>query len=185
MLTPRYPALYQLNTRVRLTELSLSLGHAATLDDITDAELDRLVEMGFDWLWLLSVLQTGPAAQRVSRSSAAWRHEFEQTLPDLREEDIAGSGFAITRYTVHRDLGGDEALARLRTRARQRGLRLMLDFVPNPLNLIFAATRCFASRLHDFAFHARPPNDLIGMAPRGYVTKRWEGRSGPCIRSYV
>jgi hypothetical protein len=28
-------------------------------------------------------------------------------------------------------LGGDEALARLRTRLQQRGLRLMLDFVPN------------------------------------------------------
>ena len=28
-------------------------------------------------------------------------------------------------------LGGDEALARLRERLRERGLRLMLDFVPN------------------------------------------------------
>ena len=63
--------------------------------------------MGFDWIWLLSVWQTGPAAQQVSRSNPEWRKEFQETLPDLREEDIAGSGFAITGYTVHRDLGGD------------------------------------------------------------------------------
>ena len=49
----------------------------------------------------------------------------------MREEDIAGSGFAISSYTVHSALGGDAALARLRERMRKRGLRLMLDFVPN------------------------------------------------------
>jgi len=32
---------------------------------------------------------------------------------------------------VHPDLGGDAALARLRERLRTRGLRLLLDFVPN------------------------------------------------------
>ena len=64
-------------------------------------------------------------------TNAEWRHEFLDTLPDLREDDIAGSGFAITAYTVHETLGGDEALARIRTRLRSRGLRLMLDFVPN------------------------------------------------------
>src|SRR5262249_3977784 len=49
----------------------------------------------------------------------------------LREEDIAGSGFAITGYSVHPALGGDAALKRIRQRLRKRGLRLMLDFVPN------------------------------------------------------
>jgi hypothetical protein len=131
MTAPRYPSLYQINTRVWLTELSQALGRAATLDDIPDAELDRLAALGFDWVWLLSVWQTGPAGQKVSRSNPEWRREFQETLPDLREEDIAGSGFAITAYTVDRGLGGDAALARLRERLRARGLRLMLDFVPN------------------------------------------------------
>lgn len=131
----RYPALYQINTRVWLTELSRQLGRAATLDDIPDAELDRLAKMGFDWVWFLSVWQTGPGAQQVSRSNAEWRREFQETLPDLSEADIAGSGFAITGYTVHKNLGGDAALARLRERLRKRGLRLMLDFVPNHMGL--------------------------------------------------
>jgi glycosidase len=128
---PLCPSLYQINTRVRLTELSQSLGRRATLDDIADGDLDRIAQSGFDWVWFLSVWRTGLAGQRVSRANPQWRREFQETLPDLREEDIAGSGFAITGYTVHPDLGGDAALARLRERLRKRGLRLMLDFVPN------------------------------------------------------
>lgn len=128
---PLYPSLYQINTRVWLTELSRALNRPATLDDIPDAELDRVARMGFDWVWFLSVWRTGAAGQLVSQANREWRREFEETLPDLREEDIAGSGFAITGYTVHPELGGNAALARLRERLRTRGLRLMLDFVPN------------------------------------------------------
>ena len=131
MHAPRYPSLYQINTRLWLTRISGTLGRRATLDDIADAELDSLAAMGFDWVWLLSVWQTGLAGQNVSRSNPQWRMEFEETLPNLSDADIPGSGFAISRYTVHRDLGGDAALARLRERLRERGLRLMLDFVPN------------------------------------------------------
>ncbi len=125
------PSLYQVNTRVWLTSLAQTLGRPAQLDDIPDAELDRLAQMGFDWIWLLSVWQTGPAAQTISRANPQWRREFENTLPDLTDEDIAGSGFAIQNYSVHRDLGGDAALAGLRQRLQKRGLKLMLDFVPN------------------------------------------------------
>lgn len=133
--SPHYPSLFQINTRVWLTELSRKLGRAATLDDIPEAELDQLAARGFDWVWFLSVWQTGLAGQRISRSNPEWRREFHETLPDLREEDIPGSGFAIAGYTVHQNLGGDAALARLRERLRQRGLRLMLDFVPNHMGL--------------------------------------------------
>jgi hypothetical protein len=131
----RYPSLYQINTRVWLTELSRALGRPATLDDIPDADLDRLATQGFDWIWMLSVWQTGEASRQVSRNNAEWRREFQETLPDLREDDIAGSGFAITAYTVHQAFGGDAALARLRDRLGTRGLRLMLDFVPNHTGL--------------------------------------------------
>ena len=38
---PLYPSLYQVNTRVWLTEFAKSRGRPATLDDIPDAELDQ------------------------------------------------------------------------------------------------------------------------------------------------
>jgi hypothetical protein len=163
MSLPRYPALYQINTRVRLNELSRALGRVATLDDFSDAELDRLAALGFDWIWLLSVWQTGPAAMHISRSHPEWRREFEHTLPDLREEDIGGSGFAISAYTVHRDLGGDAALARLRGRLHQRGLKLMLDFVPNHV----APDHAWVQEHVDF-FVAGSDEDLA-RAPQNYL----------------
>jgi glycosidase len=131
MPVPKYPSLYQINTRVWLNQIARKLGRSATLDDIPDADLDHLSEVGFDWVWFLSIWQIGAAGQRVSRTNPGWRKEFEETLSDLQEEDIAGSGFAIIGYTVDQSLGGNLALDRLRQRLRKRGLRLMLDFVPN------------------------------------------------------
>jgi glycosidase len=131
MPTTIFPSLYQINTRVCMTALSTKLGRTATLDDLPDSELDKLADSGFDWIWLLSVWQTGEAGQRISRQNPGWRKEFQETLTDLQEEDIAGSGFAIKRYTVSEQLGGDSALARLRNRISERGMKLMLDFVPN------------------------------------------------------
>jgi hypothetical protein len=66
---PFHPSLYQVNTRVLLTELSGSLGRPATLHDIPDRELDLWAASGFAWVWLLSVWQTGPAGREISRRS--------------------------------------------------------------------------------------------------------------------
>jgi len=127
----RHPLLYQVNTRVMMRELGAALRRKATLDDVPDAFLDQVASLGFDWLWFLGVWRTGPAARAVSRSRADWREGFQRDLPDLSEEDIAGSPFAVQGYEVSPALGGDAALARVRARLARRGIRLLLDFVPN------------------------------------------------------
>jgi glycosidase len=124
---PLYPTLYQINTRILLGEI----GPRATLDDIPDARLDCWAELGFDVIWMLGVWQTGPAGRQVSRTQPEWRKGYPQDLPDVRDEDICGSPFAVQEYVTSRDFGGDAALARLRQRLHQRSLRLLLDFVPN------------------------------------------------------
>jgi glycosidase len=173
---PHYPSLYQINTRVELTELSGKLGRTATLDDIPDADLDRLAERGFDWVWFLSVWQTGLAGQRVSRANAGWRKEFQETLPDLREEDIAGSGFAITAYAVPAGLGGDAALARLRQRLAERGLKLMLDFVPNHM----AVDHPWVEDHPDYFVPGT--EDLLAREPQNYI--RVNRKKGDLILAY-
>ncbi len=72
MTTTRHPLLYQVNTRVWLTELSRSLGRPATLDDVPDAALDRMADLGFDWVRFLSVWRTGIAGQRVTRARPSY-----------------------------------------------------------------------------------------------------------------
>ncbi len=126
-----YPLLYQINTRVWLTDLAAELGRPATLDDAPETMLDWLDAGGFDWVWLLGAWQTGEAGRRISRTHPAWQEEFRQVLPDLSERDICGSCFAIQDYAVAESLGGAPALARFRDRLRRRGIKLILDYVPN------------------------------------------------------
>jgi glycosidase len=127
----KHPSMYQINTRVVLQERGMALGRAATLDDIPDGHLDDLAAKGFEWVWLLGVWQTGQAARDISRSNAHLREAYRQGLPDLRDEDITGSPFAIVAYEAHKDFGGAAALRRIRERLARRKLKLLLDFVPN------------------------------------------------------
>jgi len=125
------PTLYQVNTRVWLTELSKGLGRHATLDDIPDTIFDGFAEMGFTWIYFLSVWQTGEAGRRISINHPGWKEGFKADIPDLTDEDICGSGFAITDYKLHKNFGEPDALVRLKQRLNERGLKLMLDLVPN------------------------------------------------------
>ena len=83
-----YPCLYQINTRVWLNRLSRQIDRPATLDDIADAELDRLADLGFEWLYFLSIWQTGDTGRKISRSNPQWLAEYRELVPDLQEEDI-------------------------------------------------------------------------------------------------
>ncbi|HWH69286.1 MAG TPA: alpha-amylase family glycosyl hydrolase [Candidatus Sulfotelmatobacter sp.] len=127
----KHPLLYQLNTRVLLQERGAVLGRPATLDDIPDTFLEKLAAQGFEWVWFLGVWQTGIIGQGISRSQPELHAACQHCLPDLTDADICGSPFAIQSYSVHRDFGGNPALARLRKRLADHGLRLLLDFVPN------------------------------------------------------
>jgi Alpha amylase, catalytic domain len=133
---PRYPALLEINTRPWLGRLSADAGKPVTLADVGEDVLDGFARDGFDWIWLLSVWQLGPKSRAVSRQiPSPWRAECEAALPDLTDVDIAGSGFAIADYKVNEDLGGAAALAGFRARLAKRGIKLMLDFVPNHTGL--------------------------------------------------
>lgn len=123
----RFPLLFEVNARTWVH----GLGQGATLADVDDDVLDRLLPVGTDWLYLLGVWRTGPAGRAVSLTDLGIRADCEAALPDLTDVDICGSCFAVTGYAVHDRLGGDVALANLRGLLARRGVRLMLDFVPN------------------------------------------------------
>ena len=52
-------------------------------------------------------------------------------MPDFRAEDNVGSAYCVRRYMVDEQLGGNQGLAVARSELARRGLRLILDFVPN------------------------------------------------------
>lgn len=125
------PALFELNTRVFLQEKNTREKAKKGFDAIEDSFLKDLQKKGIDFLWLLGVWKTGPAGRQVSQSNPAWQDSFKKALPDVDQEDITGSPFAIRSYQVDPVLGGARSLARLRQRAKALGLGICLDFVPN------------------------------------------------------
>jgi Alpha amylase, catalytic domain len=171
-----YPLLYQVNSRVWVTELSAELGRPATLDDIPDTALSWFAETGFDWVWFLGVWQTGDAGQQVSRTHRAWKEAFRHALADLDDTDICGSCFAIRDYVVDARLGGPKALARLRARMQTHGLKLMLDFVPNHV----APDHPWIDHHPDYFISG--DNESIEAEPQNYI--RVDTANGPAVFAY-
>lgn len=130
-----YPSatLYQIYTRAYLSQLTSVLGRPATLDDIPDDSLKKLAEQGFNWIYLLGIWTTGEEGRRIALANEPLCRELQAVFPDIRDDEIDSSVFAIADYHVPVRHGGEAALARLRQRMAGYGLRLMLDFVPNHL----------------------------------------------------
>src|SRR5262245_50860857 len=57
--------------------------------------------------------------------------QYKPALPDLTYDDVSGSCYAVGAYQVDENFGGRHGLALFRQRLAERGLRLILDFVPN------------------------------------------------------
>src|SRR5580765_7463110 len=132
-----HPFVYEINTRCWLRELAAQLGGdsgGAGLGSVPDAEFARWRDLGFTHIWLMGVWPTGPRS-RASALVPSLRHSLSDTLTDWKEEDFAGSPFAVADYTIARELGGEPALKKFRKQLHAHGLRLLLDFVPNHLGL--------------------------------------------------
>lgn len=125
---PHKPFIYEINTAVWLTTLSKKYHRPITLGSIPAEVLDDLIQLHVDALWLMGIWQRSPAGRA---SALNYIHEYRPILPDLTEADIMGSAYAIGAYEVDGRLGGRDGLAALRQELQQRGLRLILDYVPN------------------------------------------------------
>ena len=128
---PRYPTVYEINTWVWLGELELKHGEQVDLGSVPAAEWDDIASYGFDAVWFMGVWQRSPAGIAIANRNPNQLADFHRALPDFRPEDNVGSPYCIRNYVVDQHLGGREGLARARQELARRGMRLLLDFVPN------------------------------------------------------
>jgi hypothetical protein len=128
---PRQPVIYEINTAVWLDERSRAAGRRLTLADVEPNDWDAVTPAGVDAVWLMGVWARSPAGLAVAKDNAELQASFRDALPDLRTADVGGSPYCVRSYVVEAAFGGRSALAQARTALATRGVRLMLDYVPN------------------------------------------------------
>ena len=128
---PRYPTLYEINTWVWLSDLRGKYSKSIDLRLVPPAEWDAIAALGFDAVWLMGVWERSPAGIAISNQNHGNLDDFRRALPDFRLEDNTGSPYCVRRYVVDAHLGGPEGLAQAHRELAKRGLKLILDFVPN------------------------------------------------------
>ncbi|MCR4821652.1 MAG: alpha-amylase [Treponema sp.] len=103
---------------VWLYQLSKKYGREINrLDQIPDEELDQLRDEGFTGLWLIGLWERSPASRTIKQICG--------------NPEAAASAYSLDDYEIAWNLGGWDALANLRSRLWQRGIRLASDMVPN------------------------------------------------------
>lgn len=132
---PKQPIIYEINTWVWLQELSHKYNHPITLGTVPPGEWDAIASLGADAIWLMGVWERSPSGIRISREHPGLQEEYRRVLPDISPEDVVGSPYCVHRYVVDEHLGGPEGMVKAREMLAQRGIRLILDFVPNHVAL--------------------------------------------------
>lgn len=102
--------IYEINTRV----------HCSSFDQVTDAELAELTQLGFDAVWMMGVWRISTGARKI------WK---------IASEDFEGSPYAVPAYELNPELGGRSQFVRLVKRAHAAGLSVIVDFVSNHMAL--------------------------------------------------
>jgi hypothetical protein len=128
---PKHPVIYEINTWVWLREIGLKYRKALDLSTVPEQEWDAIAAQGFDALWFMGVWERSPAGIKIAMRNKGLLEDFSRALPDFSAEDNVGSPYCVRRYVVDDRLGGPKGLAAARSMLRKRGLRLILDFVPN------------------------------------------------------
>ncbi len=110
------------NTYVWLYQLSETYHREITrLDQIPNEELDKLAAWGFNGLWLIGLWERSEASKRIKQLCG--------------NPEAVASAYSLRNYAIAADLGGYEAYQNLYDRARQRGIRLASDMVPNHMGI--------------------------------------------------
>ncbi len=171
MATIRYPSLYQINTRVWLTELAQKLRRPATLDDIPDAELDRLVRAPASTGFGCSAF--GKQVPRLGRFPApipSGDVSSRKHSPICAKKTSAVRGLPSPPTTCTPVWAATLPCLACVCALQKRGLKLMLDFVPNHMGLGHPW-------VNDHPEHFIEGNELdLAHAPQNYVwAKRQSG----------
>ncbi len=111
------------NIYVWMDQLSKKYDRTITkLHDIPNEELTQLKEWGFTGLWLIGLWERSQASKTIKR----W----------CGNPEAEASAYSTYDYVIAHDLGGYDSYDNLKNRAKERGIRLACDMVPNHTGIV-------------------------------------------------
>ncbi|MBC7564957.1 alpha-amylase, partial [Candidatus Saccharibacteria bacterium] len=128
---PMPPTIYEINTPIFLREVGIRVGHEVTLADVPDEEWDMIARPGIDTVWFMGIWKRSLIAKDMAKGEQWLKNAF----PDLQDEDLLGSAYSIADYVVDDLHGGNDGLVAARIKLRERGIGIMLDYVPNHVGI--------------------------------------------------
>lgn len=126
-----HPHLYEISVWPWLDRLSRQEGRRITLGKAPERVWDALAERGFDLIYLMGVWRRSARGREIARSLPALMDAYDRVLPDWTLADVPGSPYSIAAYEPDPRVGTWSELDAVRRRLHARGMRLVLDFVPN------------------------------------------------------
>jgi Alpha amylase, catalytic domain len=168
------PTVYEINTATWLQRVGRSLGRPVQLGDVPGSEWDALAGLPVDAVWLMGVWQRSPIGRAVAMEMPQLVAQYRGALPDVNDEDVLGSPYCVRDYVVDERFGGPTGLAVAREQLRQRGIALILDYVPNHVAAdhpwVTDRPECLlAGREGDLTLH---PEAFMGVAGGVYAKGR-------------
>jgi len=126
-----HPHLYEINTWPWLEAHSARAGRTISLGAVSDEEWTRLRDRGIDVVYLMGIWRRSRFGRDLARADPELFRAYDAAVPGWRVRDVAGSAFCISEYAPDPRIGTWEELDAVRSGLHDRGMRLILDFIPN------------------------------------------------------
>ena len=167
---PENPKIYQINTWPWLYGLSETYNYPITLQNVPEEVLDRYISL-FDVIWLMGVWERSPKGREIAINHPDLQEEYRNALRYFSTDDVVGSPYAVHYYHVDSHLGGQEGLINFRKQLVDRGLLLLLDYVPNHVSIDHVWTLEKSDVFIEGIFEEQiaKPNEFFSVGGRVYA----------------
>ena len=126
-----HPHLLEIAAWPWLERLSREEGRLVTLAGVPGAYWDAIARHGFDCVFLMGVWRRSPIGREIAHTDRGLIAAYDRVLPGWTDADVVGSPYCIQGYEPDDRMGGWQGVDAVHRQLRDRGIRLLLDFVPN------------------------------------------------------